>query len=96
MNSERADRRQLVDEQGNPLTLTLYKFDGCYFCHRVISVIDELGVAVSYRDTRSEQGALQELLRVGGVDQVPCLFINGEPLYESADIIDFLRARAGA
>jgi glutaredoxin len=96
MNTEGAVRRQLVDEQGKPLSLTLYKFDGCYFCHRVISVIDELGVEVSYRDTRREPGAQDELLRVGRVDQVPCLFINGEPLYESADIIAFLRARAAA
>ena len=96
MSSADTDRRQLFDEQGNPLTLTLYKFDGCYFCHRVISVIEELGVAVRYRDTRSEPEAYDELMQIGGKHQVPCLFINGAPLYESADIIDFLRARAVA
>ncbi|MDU3117838.1 MAG: glutathione S-transferase N-terminal domain-containing protein, partial [Finegoldia magna] len=26
----------------------------------------------------------------GGQDQVPCLFIDGKPMYESMDIIKFL------
>ncbi|MBO4496449.1 MAG: glutathione S-transferase N-terminal domain-containing protein [Clostridiales bacterium] len=33
----------------------------------------------------------QVLLRVGGIDQVPCLFIDGKALYESDDIVQWLR-----
>jgi len=72
--------------------LTLYKFDGCYFCDRVLAVIEELELELSYRDTMSEPGARDELIRIGGKAQVPCLLINGDPLYESADIVAFLRA----
>ena len=32
----------------------------------------------------------EKLLSVGGKMQVPCLFIDGEPLYESMDIIKWL------
>ena len=32
----------------------------------------------------------KRLLAVGGIDQVPCLFIDGIPMYESLDIIDWL------
>ena len=35
---------------------------------------------------------MQTLMEVGGKRQVPCLFIDGAPLYESSDIIDWLRA----
>ena len=33
-----------------------------------------------------------ELIRVGGKQQVPCLFIDGKPMYESLDIVEWLRA----
>ena len=32
------------------------------------------------------------LIEVGGMEQVPCLFIDGKPLYESLDIIAWLNA----
>jgi glutaredoxin len=34
------------------------------------------------------------LVTVGGMDQYPCLFIDGKPLYESDDIIAWLGANA--
>ena len=34
--------------------------------------------------------AAKELIQVGGKQQVPCLFIDGKPLYESLDIIRWL------
>jgi len=33
----------------------------------------------------------QRLIDEGGKYQVPCLFIDGSPLYESEDIIAYLR-----
>ena len=32
-----------------------------------------------------------ELIRVGGKQQVPCLFIDVKPMYESLDIVEWLR-----
>ncbi|MFW5961846.1 MAG: glutaredoxin family protein [bacterium] len=39
-----------------------------------------------------DQKAEAELIEVGGKRQVPCLFINGEPLYESRDILNWLKS----
>ena len=39
---------------------------------------------------REDPDAADELARVGGKRQVPCLFIDGKPLYESLDIIKWL------
>ena len=75
-----------------PSHLTLFKFDGCPYCRRVMKVIDELGLEVELRDTRQDPEAYGELIEVGGKRQVPCLFIDREPLYESADIIDYLKS----
>jgi len=35
---------------------------------------------------------LKRLVKEGGMYQIPCLFIDGKPMYESDDIIGFLRA----
>ena len=74
--------------------LVLYKFDSCPYCVRVFRVIDELSIEVSYKDTRTEPGVRTELAQRNGTTQVPCLFIDGVPLLESADIEDWLRAYA--
>jgi glutaredoxin len=75
---------------GQELDLELYKFDSCPYCQKVFRVIDRLKVPVRYRDTMEDGAAAKKLVEVGGDDQVPCLFIDGKPLYESDDIIAFL------
>lgn len=42
------------------------------------------------KNTEEIPEARQELLKTGGKIQVPCLFIDGRPLYESDDIIQWL------
>lgn len=80
----------------SPPDLVLYKFDSCPYCQLVFEAIDELGLDVPMRDTRQDPSARAELLRVGGKTQVPCLFIDGRPLYESADIVRFLESYAAS
>ncbi len=45
---------------------------------------------IFYQDILKSSEAAERLLAVGGKMQVPCLFIDGEPLYESMDIIKWL------
>lgn len=80
---------------GQVLELELYKFDACPYCQRVFRVVERLGVPVRYRDVLSDDAAARKLLEVGGEDQVPCLFVDGKPLYESADIAAFLTQHFG-
>ena len=74
--------------------LALYKFDSCPFCVRVMSSIDRLGVEVELKDTRNDRSARAILMEKTGRTQVPCLFIDGEPLFESRDIIAWLELYA--
>jgi len=77
---------------GREVDLELFKFDSCPFCVRVLRTVQELGIeGIRLRDTRREPDANSELRQRGGKVQVPCLFIDGEPLYESADIDRWLR-----
>lgn len=73
------------------MKLELYKYDTCPYCRRVMSVIEELGADVEMHDIHRNPQDLERLMAVGGKRQVPCLFIDGEPLYESADIISWLQ-----
>jgi glutaredoxin len=83
--------QRFCDKSGEPLSLVLYMFDECPFCQRVLSAMGALGFDLPMRNIRKDLSARDELIRVGGSKQVPCLFINGKPLYESADIIDYLK-----
>ena len=78
----------------HPPELVLFKFDSCPYCRRVAQVIRELQLNIPTRDTREERAARAELQDKTGRTQVPCLFINGRPLFESADIIRWLHANA--
>ncbi len=75
-------------KDGREVDLELFKFDSCPFCVRVLGKIRQLGLeeGIRMRDTTREPGANQELIQRGGMRQVPCLFIDGKAMYESADI----------
>lgn len=76
---------------GMQMLLELYKKNTCPYCQRVMHWIDQNGrTDVIYRDILDEPENYKRLLRDGGMDQVPCLFIDGKPLYESLDIIRWL------
>lgn len=71
--------------------LTLYHFDGCPFCARVKDYMGKNNISLSMKDIHKESGAREELMKIGGKAQVPCLVVNGKALYESLDIIEWLR-----
>ena len=88
------DMKRLASQSGAtaiPKRLVLYKFDSCPYCRAVMRTIDDLRIDVVYRDTRRDPEARRELTQIGGKSQVPCLIIDGVPLYESRDIIAFLQ-----
>jgi glutaredoxin len=72
--------------------LDYYYFDSCPFCQRVLRVIHELKIKVNYKDIYGDTTNMQKLLHITGRKTVPCLFIDGNPMHESADIIAWLKA----
>ena len=75
------------------MKLELFKFESCPYCRRVLRYLAESGrTDVELLDIELSKENNDRLIRVGGKRQVPCLFIDGEPLYESLDIIDWLKA----
>lgn len=74
--------------------LKLFVMGYCPYCHKVQDFMKEAGISIPVVDITQDADAEAELVRVGGKRQCPCLFIDGEPLYESSDIIAWLRANA--
>lgn len=67
--------------------LVLYYMPTCPFCQKVLGFMKKNDIEVTLKDTLSNESFRQELMKIGGKTQVPCLVIDGKPLYESEDII---------
>ena len=72
--------------------LELYYYPECPYCQKVLRAIDAIGAGndIELKNIHVDDEARKTLIAVGGKQQVPCLFIDGEPLYESGDIVDWL------
>ena len=76
------------------MKLELFYKDSCPFCQKVIRFIDkyELRDKIEFLDIVKDADAKKRLVDEGGMNQVPCLFVDGKPMYESSDIIEFLKS----
>jgi glutathione S-transferase len=75
-------------------SLALYYSPTCPYSIKVLQFLEQNGIVIDLKSTMDSEN-LKMLLEVGKMNQVPCLFIEGEPLYESDDIIAFLAERFG-
>ncbi len=75
------------------MNLTLYHFQGCPYCARVRDYLSEKGVQIPMKDIRENAQYREELVKIGGKAQVPCLVVDGKALYESLDIIEWFKNR---
>lgn len=74
------------------MELKLYMFETCPFCRKVLNEIESSGrTDVELHNIHKSELDRMELISVGGKQQVPCLFIDGKPMYESDDIVAWLR-----
>jgi glutathione S-transferase len=73
--------------------LTLYYKPTCPYCQNVLAEAEELGVKFRLKDIVSDVHNVEELIQQGGKSQVPFLIDpeRGEKLYESEDIIAYLK-----
>lgn len=67
----------------------LYIMPACPYCHKVQRYMNQRGIELPLHDITKEPEARATLERIGGKVQVPCLFIDGIPMYESDDIIAY-------
>jgi glutaredoxin len=67
-------------------------FSECPYCQKVLREIEASGrTDVELHNIYENEDDREELIRVGGKQQVPCLFVDGKPMYESGDIVMWLQ-----
>lgn len=71
--------------------LKLYYYPACPYCRKVTRFINKNNLELNLKNINKDKEAAKTLVAVGGKRQVPCLFIDGEALYESDDIIKWLK-----
>ena len=73
-------------------SLVLYVKEGCPYCQKVRDYMEEKGIEISMKFINQSEENRRELAEKGGKEQVPCLLVDGEPLYESDDIIEWMKS----
>jgi glutaredoxin 3 len=53
--------------------------------------MEENNIQVEMVDILADPKNREELIEVGGINQVPMLLIDGKPLYESDDIVQWFK-----
>ena len=87
------DIAAMVAQSNQNPHLTLYGRMSCPYCVRVYRVIDSLEIKerIEFRKTTFASKWRTDLKYRTGKTQVPCLFIDGQPMFESLDIIEWLK-----
>lgn len=74
------------------MTLELYYYDQCPFCQKVLRKIKELSLEdkITFKNTLQTPENQEYHLKTTGRTTVPCLYVDGSPLFESSDICIWL------
>ena len=71
----------------------IYMKPGCPYCAKVDRFLAEAGIELEHRFVTAG-GNAEELRSIGGKVQSPCLIVDGKAMYESDDIIAYLKCLA--
>ena len=79
--------------------INLHIKQGCPFCQKVLKAAEEMGMqeGADYITVDSSPGTpgREKVLKVGGKAMVPFLIDGDHSMYESDDIIEYLRSKKG-
>ncbi len=75
------------------MKVSLFYRTTCPYCQKVLSFMKQNNIQIPIDDI-SDNKNLENLIKIGGKKQVPCLLIDGKAMYESDDIIKWLSANA--
>lgn len=72
------------------MKVKLFFTEACGYCLPIIEYIKDNNLEVELCDATRNKDYRKEILQTGGKMQVPMLSIDGEGMYESRDIQDWL------
>lgn len=80
----------MVTGMNKPNTLTLYIKPTCPYCLKVTNFMAQNDITIKTKNV-AIPAIRDELIAIGGKKQVPCLVHNNVALYESDDIIEWMK-----
>lgn len=93
---EPADLKRISVSTTITMQLELYQLEQCPYCQKVRKKLSDMGVSFTAHNPRQNPDRMDELLEIGGQDQVPFLVVRNDDgeivdsMYESDDINDWL------
>ncbi|MGH2611551.1 MAG: glutaredoxin family protein [Rhabdochlamydiaceae bacterium] len=79
-----------VAEKPRIQLIALYYSPKCPHSQKVLSYISSHKLSVPLKDVTQDEQAKEELRTMGGYMVVPCLIVDGKPIYQDKDIIEWL------
>ena len=85
-------------KKGESMKLELYYYEQCPFCRIVLEKIKSLGLqdSIEFKNTMESPQFRTDHLNITGRTTVPCLYVDGEPMFESSDIANWLEENQNA
>jgi glutaredoxin len=80
----------LLASQMTPPTVVLYYTTECPYSQEVLGYLNQIHKTLPMVNVENNAQGKEELRKAGGMMRVPCLIIDGEPLYDSRAIIRWL------
>ena len=73
--------------------IDLYIMETCPFCRRVMDFMEQTHIEFNKIDITNSENH-KRLMEIGGKDQVPFMVDENMKMYESNDIVEYLKSRA--
>lgn len=70
--------------------IDLYVMETCPYCRRVMDFFEQTHIEYNKKDVSNSENH-RKLLEIGGKDQVPFLIDGKTKMYESGDIIEYVK-----
>lgn len=71
--------------------IKLYYSETCPYCKDIVSYIENENLDIELMNVSKDIELNKEVERIGGKVQVPMLTIDGKPMYESSDIMEWIK-----
>jgi len=72
--------------------IDLYVSETCPYCRKVMEYFDENNIEYNKKDVSYSEN-LERLIKIGGISQVPFMVDGSTKMYESSDIIEYIRGK---
>jgi glutaredoxin len=79
-----------------PPKLMLYYSGHCVYSKKVLNYLDQTQRKIPMKNVDISLEAKEELKKWGGTMIVPCLIVDGKPIYDANTIIEWLREHRDA